>query len=657
MKSKRTLIGILTTCLSLCVYASLPFVHPVISDNAVLQRDVALPVWGWTEAGSKIQVSLLDVLSGKEISETATADNTGRWEVKLPAHNAGGSYEITVTGTETQKVSNLIFGDIWLCSGQSNMQQGILRTNKGAEAVKSSENPNIRILRIPGKIYLDKQKTFASSWEKVNKSTLSSPGWSGFTAVGYYFGRQLNQDLDIPIGLIQSAWGGTIIETWIGEAYLEKIPEIQKTVESTIKKIDNQLAIKNYSFTSCLEKWISANVTKGIQPTSLKLSETKMLPATWKKLGIKNFDGVVMVQKTFELPENLKNKDLILYLNKIDDLDITYINNIQIGQTLTPNSSRKYKIKKELLNSGKNAITIIVVDKAHLGGFNSTGKTLFIADANDASNRLNLDGEWNFEVIAKINELPDFPVNMTASPNKPTLLYKSMICPLFPMAIKGAIWYQGESNAGQPEVYKKLLPALIADWRANFTTPDKDFPFGIVQLANFMKPTDLAIEKSGSSWAGLREAQLLTSQKVPNTGLAVICDIGDTTDIHPRNKDDVGKRLALWAEATVYDKDIVYSGPIYKDMKRKGNKAIVSFDHIGGGLVSKDNTPLKHFAVAGTNKIFYIADAIIKEHTIIVSSPDVKEPIAIRYAWKNNPANLNFYNKDGLPASPFRTDK
>lgn len=338
----------------------------------------------------------------------------------------------------------------------------------------------------------------------------------------------------------------------------------------------------------------------------------------------------------------------MLNLGPIDDNDTTWINGTQVGATASYNADRKYNVPANVLKAGKNVIAVRVFDGQGAGGINGKPDQLTLVPEGGAA--VSLAGEWKYKVGVALTSAAAYPAALTDNPNVATVLYNGMIAPLVPFGIKGAIWYQGESNTGRDEQYRRLLPTMINDWRSRFGVGA--FPFYIVQLANFMAQDT---EPKDDAWPRLREAQYLTTKTVPNTGISNTIDIGDAGDIHPKNKQDVGKRLALNALALTYGKKIEYSGPVYKSMKADGNAIRLSFDHVGGGLMAKGGMALTGFAIAGDDKKFVWADAKIDGSTVVVSSPKVAQPTAVRYAWANNPV-CNLYNKDGLPALPFRTD-
>jgi len=464
----------------------------IFSDNMVLQRNFATPIWGTASPNQSITLTI----AGQTKQATAGAD--GKWMIKLDPTKEGGPYELTVSGPTSITYKNVLFGDVWICSGQSNMEFQLRSARDVQGAIDASTNPNIRLFTVKKNPAQSPANDVTGKWDES-----SAQSSTAFSAVGYFFGLELQKQLNVPIGLIHTSWGGTAIQLW----------QSKETIEAD--------------------------------------EDMKQVYPAWQAQ-----------QDRFEAAQ------------------------------------KKYR-----------------------------------------------------EDVAKAKEenkpIPAAPRG--GPPMAPAVLYNGMIAPLVPYGITGAIWYQGESNASQAKLYRKQMPAMINQWRKEF---GREFPFYMVQLANFMAKTEKPVD---SDWAELRESQLQTAQTNPKTGMAVIIDIGEANDIHPKNKEDVGKRLALAALGQHYGKNIVYSGPMYASMKSEGNKIRLNFHDIGSGMVAKGGDKLIGFAIAGEDRKFVWADAQIDGNTIMVSSPEVANPVAVRYGWANNP-DCNLYNKEGLPASPFRTD-
>jgi sialate O-acetylesterase len=628
-----------------------PFLHPLFSDNMVLQRGIPAPIWGWTEPGREVTVRLQDKIA------RAVADAKGQWIAKLGPLSAGGPDTLTVTGPQSVTLNNVLVGDVWICSGQSNMEMGIGSVNDAEEEIASARHPQIRLFTVPKRIAVEPQSTVKGEWQVCSPKTIAEGGWNGFSAVGFFFGRELYKDLKVPIGLIHTSWGGTVAEAWTSAEALKTMSDFEPALASFREQVESQEK-GDTDIEERIKRWLRQNDPGsaeglGWADPSHETSgwKTMSLPATWEESGLPEFDGVVWFRKSFDLPEGWAGKDLTLELGPIDDRDTTWINGTEVGHTDQWDTPRVYKVPRDVLKSGRNVLAIRVLDTGGGGGiYGKPGQMRLRVAGEDRAEPVSLAGTWQYRDSASLARTPPVPQRMGGNANIVTVLYNGMIAPLVPFAIKGAIWYQGESNSGRADQYRTLLPTLIRDWRSRFGVGE--FPFFIVQLANFMatKP-----EPGDSKWAELREAQLLTANNVPKTGLAVAIDIGDAKDIHPKNKQEVGRRLALAARAIAYDEPIEYAGPTYRSMEVKDNTIRLHLDHVGGGLVAKGGDKLQGFAIAGEDKHFVWADAVIDGDTVTVSSPKVDKPVAVRYAWADNPA-CNLSNKAGLPAPPFRTD-
>ncbi len=621
----------------------------IIGDNMVLQQGKVVPIWGWAEPGEEVMVSV----SWHSMQWGVKAGADGKWMFRMSCPEAGGPYEMTLKGKNTIALKNIMAGEVWVCSGQSNMEWPVAAAANGTQEVAAADYPNIRLFTVKKKIADAPEADCVGSW-----SQCSPPTVPGFSAVGYFFGRYLHKELDVPVGLINTSWGGTVAEAWTSGGALAKMPEFKAAVERiAAAKADPEGAMKKYR--DELEQWQKKVELVGAEGKGCVEADfddsgwSEMeLPVLWEQGGLANFDGLVWFRKTVDVPEGLAGAELTLELGPIDDMDRTWVNGVKVGgheeagQWTTP---RSYKIPSNVIKAGRNVIVVRVLDTGGGGGIYGKAEQLKL-EAGGAAGEISLAGKWRYKVGYDLRKMPPQPQppRWANNPNIPTVLYNGMISPLIPFAIQGAIWYQGESNAARAYQYRELFPLMITNWRQDWKTGE--FPFLFVQLANFMAVDAEPVE---SAWAELREAQLMTL-KLANTGMAVIIDIGEAADIHPRNKQDVGRRLGLWALARTYGRRVIYSGPLYKSMKVEGNKIVLSFDHLGGGLVAKDGG-LKGFAVAGADRKFVWADARIEGRTVVVSSDKVAEPAAVRYGWANNPV-CNLYNTEGLPASPFRTD-
>ena len=620
----------------------------LFDDHMVLQRGVAVPVWGTADPGGTVTVSV----AGKTAS--AVADAEGRWMVRLPALEAGGPHELSIAGAKRLTLKDVLVGDVWICSGQSNMEQGIGACADAKEEIAHADHPAIRLFLVPHKIAAEPQTTVDVSWKVCSPETVADGGWAGFSGAAYYFGRTLHRELGVPIGLIQTCWGGTVAEAWTSAEALQTMPDFRDAVAQFRQRVEDMRKGRD-TFEKRMAEWWRKNDTGSTQgwaaPTfDASYWKTMTVPQNWEKVaGLAQFDGLVWFRCDADVPADWAGKDLVLELGPIDDRDTTFFNGVALGGKDNWMAPRRYTVPGKLVKAGTNVIAVRVLDTAGGGGIHGSPDQLKLSGPSGAA--VSLAGRWRYKVSAPLAKIGNPPVrDVGTNPNVVTVLYNGMIAPLLPVAIKGAIWYQGESNAGRAMQYRRLLPTMIRDWRNRFGVGD--FPFFIVQLANFRGVQTTPVQPG---WAELREAQLLAAQADSKVGLAVITDIGDAGDIHPKNKQDVGKRLGLSALAVAYGKKIVSSGPEYRSMKVDGRKAVLRFDHVGGGLVAGGGGKLKGFAVAGEDKAFHWADATIQGDTVVVTSPEVAAPMAVRYNWANNPIG-NLYNKEGLPAGPFRTD-
>ena len=625
----------------------------LFTDNMVLQQKTEAPVWGKANPGKTVTI----ITSWDRKTYTTTADNNGNWLMNITTPEAGGPYHISFSDGKKLTLKNILIGEVWICSGQSNMEMPLAgwgMVNDYKNEIANANYPQIRLLHVEqatSNLPLDDLKATRGGWQVCSPETIES-----FSSVAYFFGRTLNKNLNIPIGLINTSWGGTIAEAWTSGRSLEEMPYFKEAVQD-MASVSEEEAQKQYE--QKFKEWndyILAN-DKGYQNNIPVWSETELndgqwsemeLPGLWEEKELSDFDGIVWFRKTVEIPSQWAKKDLTLKLAMIDDNDITYFNGVKIGETDGHNIKRVYSIPGKLVKPGKAVITIRVTDTGGGGGIYGETVDLSVAPSTGKESATSLAGTWKYQAAIDLKKHDKAPQSVSGNPNRPTVLYNAMIHPIAPYAIQGAIWYQGESNADRAYQYRELFPLMIRDWRKQWK---QDFPFYFVQLANFMAKKN---EPGESQWAELREAQLQTLQ-LENTGMAVTIDIGDADDIHPKNKQDVGLRLALNALAKTYGQKSSYSGPLYDSHQIEGNKIRVRFNHTDKGLKAKGSSSLKGFAIAGPDHVFHWADAIIDGNTIVVSSPNIPFPVAVRYAWANNP-ECNLYNGEDLPASPFRTD-
>lgn len=615
----------------------------LISDGLILQRDADVKIWGWADTGESVTVQFNDS------TYTVAADKDGHWQIMMRGLKAGGPYDMHIQGDNEIVLKDVLVGDVWVCSGQSNMELSMERVKpRYPDVIAQSDNPAIRQFYVP-RCYDFKQPQEdvpSGRWESAAPETVLD-----FTAVGYFFARSLFEKYHVPIGLINAALGGSPAEAWLSEEVLQAFPEHLKTAlqyrdDAFVADIKRHNQQNQQSWYSQLDKKDRGLTKKALlwYDVNVDTSEWSQMeiPGYWADTDLGPVNGAVWFRREFEVPAEIAGKPAKLLMGRIVDADWTYVNGMLVGTVSYQYPPRRYEIPEKLLKPGKNVIAVRVVNNTGRGGFVPDKPYLISADGKT----IDLKGNWKFQLGAAMDPLPP----QVFIRWKPMGLYNAMIAPLTNYAMKGVIWYQGESNTERAAEYRTLFPAVIADWRKKWG--QGDFPFLYVQLANFMEAKDTPSE---SNWALLREAQLKTLS-VPNTGMAVTIDLGEWNDIHPLNKEDVGNRLTLAAQKIAYgEKDIVYSGPLYDSLKIDGNRAIVSFTHTGGGLVAKGGE-LKSFAIAGPDKKFIWAKARIKGNKIVVWNETINNPVAVRYAWANNPEDANLYNKEGLPASPFRTD-
>lgn len=622
---------------SLQVVAEIRLPH-IFSDNMVFQRDQPIKIWGWADKKEQVEVHFLNQ------SKKVRADKYGEWQIELDPLSYGGPYELYIK-SENSNICfrNILIGEVWLCSGQSNMEWVVANVADAKNEINEANYSQIRSFNVLKDMDVKPKDDLKGKWTICSPETVSD-----YSAVAYFFARKLYQELNIPIGIINSSWGGTDIESWTSATAFEQLPEKFRAryqgfdaehYEQFVQEIEQRRLAYEKALTSDpgnIQEWYSYNYDD-------TLWKSVSVPGLWRNELIA-IDGSVWMRFELDLPDSEKGKEATLILGPIDDNDVTWVNGVKVGETEGHTIERSYKVPANILKAGKNNITIKVIDTGGDGGlYGDADNTCLEVGAK----RYSLSGEWKYKTGVTKNEFHYIDV----SPNMYyATLFNSMINPITSYRIKGVIWYQGENNAANAYNYRTMFPALINDWRKQW---GYEFPFYWVQLANFMGKDN---EPQDSQWAELREAQTMTLS-LPQTGQAVITDIGQAEDIHPRNKQDVGLRLALNALNKDYGmSDIVYSGPTYKSMQIEGNKIIISFDNVGSGLVVKNKYGyIEGFAIAEKGGKFYWAKAYLDGNDVVVYSSKVVHPAEVRYSWSNNP-DVNLYNKEGLPAVPFRTD-
>ncbi len=623
-----------------------PKLDPVFSDHMVLQRGKPILLSGTADADEKLSIKFLNQ------DFNTIANNNGIWQLSIPAQKEGGPYTLTVKGKTTVNLNDVLFGDVFICSGQSNMEWPLISAANGKQEVDEANFPQIRLYKVPRRLSLTPVNTINAQWQVCTPQSAKN-----FSAVAYFFARNLHKKFNVPIGLVESAWGGTVVETWISSNGLNGEETFGSVSKSLSTSADSLIKSKKAAF----DEW-NANFSasdKGSKNKSYIWQDGKEgdwknvnLPQVWDNGAItelKDKDGVVWFKKVVNLAEADVKANATLNLGVIDDTDITFINGFEVGKTYDEyNTTRIYEVKPGVLKPGENTIVVRVEDYGGGGGLYGEPSDM---NLKTAAKSYNLDGEWQYQIgfSTVFNSKP----NATIGPNSlPTLLYNGMINPIKNIVPAGVIWYQGESNATRAFQYRDLFERLINDWRLTFKQPD--LPFMFVQLANFKQKQN---EPDDASWAELREAQAM-ALRLKNTGMATAIDIGNPKDIHPTNKQEVGRRLALTAQNIIYKQDIIDGGPIFEKVTYKNGAAIITFKNVGNGIKIKSNaSQIKDISIAGNDKKFYWAEAeIIDKNKIKVTSASVKNPVAVRYAWEDNPEDANIINSENLPAFPFRTD-
>lgn len=618
----------------------------LVSDSMVLQRDTKLTIWGWASPGEKVRVAF----RGKNLR--ATADRDGKWAVTFPPAPAGGPFNMEIQGTNKIVLRDVLVGDVWLCAGQSNMVHYLeLHKDRYAREVAEANYPAIRQFLVPPSPSLDGPRdTLANgSWKPATQRNIMP-----ISVVGYFFAKALHEKYKVPIGIINASVGGTPAEAWISDQGLAEFPDMTSRIrQNQDTAYVNGFIRAQRAFGKEQGKVMQQD--KGMRETprwfdnDYKPSGWNRIsvPGYWEDQGTTSLDGVVWYRREINVPGTMAGKKARLEVGRIVDADNVYINGTQVGSTGYQYPQRRYTIPEGVLKSGKNTIVVRIVNHFGKGGF-VPDKPYYIATDSDT---VDLTGYWDYKVGLVFDPARRGPQGFSAQ-NQPSALFNGMVAPYTNYAVKGFVWYQGESNIGRAEQYKKLLPALISDWRKQFQKADA--PFLAVQLPNFL---EVAYSPGDSEWAEMREAQAVAAN-IDNAGMAVTLDLGEWNDIHPGNKKPIGERLALAARHIAYgDRNVVWSGPVLKTSRVQGDSIVLEFSHTGSGLTTNDGNPLCHFAIAGEDKKFVWAEATIRGNTIVVRSNAVAKPKYVRYAWADNPACANLYNKEGLPAAPFRTDE
>jgi sialate O-acetylesterase len=630
----------------------------IFSDNMVLQQKSNAPVWGWDAPGTKVKVT--GSWNNKTVS--VVTDNSGKWMLKVKTPSAGGPYTLLITGEKSISFQNVMIGEVWVCSGQSNMEMPMtgwanMPIFKSESTIKEASNyPNIRLFNLQKKIATSPQDDCVGTWVSGTPESVAK-----FSATGYFFGLELYKQLNIPVGLIMTAWGGTPSEAWTPAEDIAKYDAFKSNIEKLAKpellKTDSvrfikdlsswqtKIGINNMTFPGNAQKWMQKDLDDS-QWNTVKI------PEGWQAdLKLQNFLGIVWFRKTIEIPKEWEGKDLSVEFGPIDDMDVSWINDYKLGEHMGSNDwnvPRKYTLPADKVKAGQNVIVVRMFNTAGPGGMTGAPSELKIYPVKDGDAKsIALAGDWKYKMDIELAKMPAYPLMKSAlNANFPSVLYNGMISPLIPFAIKGSIWYQGESNVYDAKLYSQIFPEMVKSWRSKWN--QGDFPFYFVQIAPYNYGANSKSEL-------LRESQLQSLTTIPNSGMVVTMDIATVNNIHPPDKESVGKRLAGWALAKAYKKnDVAFSGPLYKSMKVENQSIRISFDCADKGLEARGGA-LTYFEIAGSDGKFVPATAIIEKNTVVVSSPTVTLPMAVRYGWSNT-ATPNLFNTEGLPASSFRTD-
>ena len=623
----------------------------VFTDNMVLQQKTDITFYG--DATKNKQLTVKTGWNGKEYY--TEADGQGKWSLKIPTPAAGGPYEITFSDGKKLQLKNVMIGEVWFCSGQSNMEMPVAGWGKVMnyeQEIAEAAYPAIRLFQVKKNTSLAPLKEVESTlggWQECSSATVPE-----FSALAYFYARALWKELNVPIGVIDCTWGGTPAEAWTSHETLRQVMGFREEMDKLERLgFDPNRMEQAYSEERAHWQSLFTEKDKGMENgklcwTAPSLSEedwqTISLPGYWEGKGLKDFDGIIWFRRSLEIPAEWAGKPLTLRLGMIDDEDITYFNGVEIARGAGYMTPRTYTIPAKLVKAGKAVLAVRVSDFGGEGGIHGKAEDLYVeADGK----RISLAGDWKYRIGLSLTGFPPAPISPVQSSSYPTVLFNAMVKPWTAFPIKGVIWYQGEANVGRSEQYGDLFPALITDWRRQWRS---DFPFYFVQLANFMESKKI---QPDSEWAALREAQT-KALKLDQVGMAVTIDIGLADDIHPKNKQEVGRRLALVALAGSYGKNVSSSAPVFQNYIIKGNKMELDFGQKQDGFQIKGTT-LKGFTIAGPDRVFYPAEAMVQNGKIIVFSPEVSIPLAARYGWADNP-DCNLYGENGLPVAPFRTD-
>lgn len=639
MKNKFTLLVVAACLCTLWAEAKVKL-PSVLSDGMVLQRERPVRIWGTADPGEEVTVTF------RKKKYAARADEAGKWQVVMPAMKAGGPYEMAVNEVT---VKDILIGDVWLCAGQSNMELTVARVaDMFAKETSVYGNPMIRYVKTP---YGNDVKGPEENIVRMNWTALNPKAAQSYAALPYFFAIEMYNETKVPVGIVNSSWGGSAVEAWMSEEALRGFPKSLR--ERDIYASDEYRALMNKAGGLMSGLW-NLSLYKGDEGlrTPVKWYAPELDDSGWEetdvfssRLGDKNgypVSGAHWFRQHFRLTDGQAGKDGVLRLGCLVDADSVYVNGVFVGTTAYQYPPRIYKVPASLLKAGGNLVTVRLISYGGRPGFVKEKPYCMAIDGDT----VRFSGQWKYRLGC---EMPGMKGGISFQ-NVPTGMYNSMIAPLRNLSFKGALWYQGETNAGRPNEYEALLTAMIKDWRAKLS--DEDLPFFIMQLPDFMQTHRQPVE---SSWAGMREAQRQVTLKVPGTALVVGMGLGEWNDIHPLNKKELARRVALQVKKRVYGReDVVHSGPLFTAASLEGGKIILSFEAGTDDLAPVSQ--LKGFALAGADGRFRWAQAAIEGNKVVVWSEEIARPVTVRYAWDDNPREANLKNKAGLPASPFQAD-
>ena len=633
-----------------------PFVSPVFGDNMVLQRDALVRIWGWARPGAAVTLTL----AGRRF--TGDADAGGRWQIDFPGLPAGGPYDITLTGPQTRTLTNVLFGDVWICSGQSNASMGIKMCDDAQAEIAAADHPDIRLCLVSSDFRLAPAApgdAVQSVWRVCSPDTVGQDGWGGFSAMAYYFGRSLHRALGVPIGLISNAWGGMPIEPFISGEALKALPDYSRLIGLLESQPDKAALAARIA--ADLDAWYG-RVDPGVNATP-SWAATDYDDSAWSVMQnsgrvapgrhgpLEGATGIIWYRVTLDAPPSWADRPIMLSLSGLTDLPSVFVNGTEIARALPDAAPAASVVPSGVIAPGRNVLAIRTLCVAPGPNVYGDVSDLAASPADDPSSSVVLGAlPWKYRFAVDLTTCRDQPPALLTgiTPSLPSVIYNGLVAPLTPMSVKGFAWLQGESSTTRSDRYERLLMLLISDWRSRFENPTA--PFLIAQISSL--PGAGVTGHWAEWWVQLRDAQLQAARHVPDTALIVTTDLGQR-DTHYTNKQALGERLGVAALAVAYGREGEYSGPLFQSVQVQGSKARVFFTH-ADGLCARDGTPTG-FEIAGADNTFVPAEAAIDGQTVVVWSPLVTVPRAVRYDWSVEAAG-SLRNAASLPASQFRTD-